>query len=227
MWSSKLVRLAGEGLSSMLVDRRESLLTVTFSVLGAAVLLSASGGLVRAEDPSLADEILHALTPSATTRSLSTQPPEQAKFVDSLKKKSADSVAPDERQRLATLAKDMPSFDVKINFEFNSDSIGPAAAQAIKEVGKALSNSQLSGNTFVIAGHTDGKGSDAYNQSLSERRAEAVKRYLVEKYNIPPESLVAVGYGKTMPKNTNNPLAPENRRVQIVNMADKNVADRR
>jgi outer membrane protein OmpA-like peptidoglycan-associated protein len=210
----------------MLVDRRRSLLTVTFSALGAALALSTSGQFVHAEDPSLADEILHALTPNAATRSLTTQSPEQAHFVDSLKKKTADSLAPDERQKLATLAKDKPSFDVKINFEFNSDSIGPAAAQAIKEVGKALSNSQLTGNTFVIAGHTDGKGTDAYNQDLSERRAEAVKRYLVETYKIPPGTLVAVGYGKTMLKNTNNPLAPENRRVQIVNMTDKDMANR-
>ncbi len=208
----------------MLVDRRRSFLTVTFSVLGAAMALSTSGQFVHAEDPSLADEILHALTPSATTRRLTTEPPEEARFVDSLKKKPADSLAPDERQRLATLAKDMPTFDVRINFDFNSDTIGPAAAQAIKEVGKALSNSQLSGNTFVIAGHTDAKGSFDYNQHLSERRAEAVKRYLVDTYNIPPETLVAVGYGKTMLKNTNNPFASENRRVQIVNMADKNVA---
>ena len=207
----------------MLVDRRGSLL---FLVLVAALALATSGHFARAEDPSLADEILRALTPTATTRSLATQPPEQAKFVDSLKKKPADSLAPDERQRLATLAKDMPAFDVRINFEFNSDSIGPAAAQAIKEVGKALTSPQLTGNTFVIAGHTDGKGSDAYNQGLSERRAQAVKSYLVEKYNIPPETLLAVGYGKTMLKNTNNPFAPENRRVQIVNMADKNVANK-
>lgn len=210
----------------MLVDRRRSLLTVTFSVLGAAIALPLSGQFVRAEDPNLADEILHALTPSATTRSLTSQPPEQAHFVDSLKEKSANSVSPEERQKLATLAKDMPTFDVKINFDFNSDGVGPAAAQAINQVGKALSSSQLTGNTFVIAGHTDGKGSDAYNQLLSERRAEAVKRYLVENYNMPPGTLLAVGYGKTMLKNKTNPFASENRRVQIVNMADKNVANK-
>ena len=116
---------------------------------------------------------------------------------NSLKKKTADSLAPDERQKLATLAKDMPSFDVRINFEYNSDNIGPAAAQAIKDVGKALSNSQLSGNTFIIAGHTDGKGSDDYNQRLSERRAEAVKRYLSEKYKIfRPKLWLPWGTGK-------------------------------
>ena len=106
------------------------------------------------------------------------------------------------------------------------DKIGPDATKAVNEVGKALSNSKLTGNTFVLAGHTDAKGSDAYNQDLSERRAETVKRYLVETYKIPAENLVAVGYGKTMLKNTSNPFASENRRVQIVNMADKNVANR-
>jgi outer membrane protein OmpA-like peptidoglycan-associated protein len=174
----------------------------------------------------LADEILKALTPQSTTRSLSTSP-EQSKFVETLKTKTAGSVAPDEREKLAVLAKDRPSIDIDINFDFNSDKIGVTAAQTVKEVAKALSNPQLTGNTFVIAGHTDGKGDDAYNQKLSERRAEAVKRYLVEIYKLPVRNLVAVGYGKTMLKNSDDPFAPENRRVQVVNMADKDVANKR
>jgi outer membrane protein OmpA-like peptidoglycan-associated protein len=210
----------------MHVSRRRSLVTLIFSALGAALALHASGQLAQAEDPSLADEILKALTPQDTTRGLS-MTPEQSRFVETLKTKKADSVAPDERGKLATLAKDRPSIDIDINFDFNSDQIGPAAAQSVKEVAKALSNPQLAGNTFVIAGHTDGKGGDAYNQTLSERRAEAVKHYLVEIYKLPVRNLVAVGYGKTMLKNSGDPLAAENRRVQVVNMTDKDVADKR
>lgn len=215
----------------MLFDRRKSLL-ITLSVFGAAIALSTSAQLACAEDPIMADEILKALMPQGATRSLSgsrpaaPQTPEQASFVDSIRQKSANSLATDERERLATLVKSKPSIDVKLNFDFNSDKIGPAAAQAVKEVGKALSNAQLTGNTFVIAGHTDGKGTDAYNQDLSERRAESVKRYLIDIYKIPPKNLLAVGYGKTMLKNASNPSAPENRRVQIVNMTDKTVADK-
>jgi outer membrane protein OmpA-like peptidoglycan-associated protein len=215
----------------MLVNRGRSILTVTFLTLAAAIALSTSS--VHAEDPTLADEILKALTPQSATRSLSAprgnavQTPEQTSFVESLKTKAANSFAPDEREKLATLAKDKPSIDVKINFDLNSDKIGPAAAQAINQLGKALSNAELTGNTFVVAGHTDGKGTDAYNQDLSERRAEAVKRFLIEIYKIPAKNLVAVGYGKTVLKNSSNPLAPENRRVQIVNMTDKGVADKR
>jgi outer membrane protein OmpA-like peptidoglycan-associated protein len=76
----------------------------------------------------------------------------------------------------------------------------------------------------MLAGHTDGKGNDAFNQDLSERRADAVKRYLIARYELPTANLIAVGYGKSMLKNKDNPLAPENRRVQVVNMAAKNVA---
>jgi outer membrane protein OmpA-like peptidoglycan-associated protein len=216
----------------MLMYRRRSTLTAAFSMLGAAVALLTSMQIAHAEDPTLADEILNALTPKAVTRGLSppsdpAQTAEQANFVEALRKKTANSLAPGERQKLATLAKDKPTIDVRINFEFDSDKIGPAAAEAVKEVGKALSNAQLTGNTFVIAGHTDGKGTDTYNQDLSERRAEAVKRYLVEIYKIPAGNLLAVGYGKTMLKNANNPFAAENRRVQLTNMTDKSVADRR
>jgi outer membrane protein OmpA-like peptidoglycan-associated protein len=76
----------------------------------------------------------------------------------------------------------------------------------------------------MLAGHTDGKGGDAFNQDLSERRAEAVKRYLIARYKLPAANLIAVGYGKSMLKNQANPFAAENRRVQVVNMTAKNVA---
>ena len=132
----------------------------------------------------------------------------------------------DERQQLATIAKDKPSIDIEIEFAYNSAQIGPAAAPGVAALGKALSSPQLTSSTFVIAGHTDGKGGDSYNQDLSERRADAVKRYLVERYKLPAANLLAVGYGKTMLKNKDNPAAPENRRVQVVNTLDKNVAGR-
>ncbi len=56
-----------------------------------------------------------------------------------------------------------------------------------------------------------------FNQDLSERRADSIKRYLVDHYNIPAQSLVTVGYGKSKLKNAKNPSAAENRRAQVVN----------
>ena len=93
----------------------------------------------------------------------------------------------------------------------------------VAALGDALSSADLKGRTFVVAGHTDAKGGESYNQELSERRAEAVRRFLQEKYGIEPSNLVTVGYGKSQLKTPTAPLAGENRRVQIVNIADKYV----
>src|SRR5262249_21450361 len=55
----------------------------------------------------------------------------------------------------------------------------------------------------------------------SERRAEALKRFLSKKYGIDASNLVTVGYGKTQLKNAAGPFASENRRVQVINASDK------
>ena len=54
----------------------------------------------------------------------------------------------------------------------------------MQALGRALTNPDLKGSTFVVAGHTDAAGGEAYNQDLSERRADSIKRYLVDKYGI-------------------------------------------
>ena len=73
----------------------------------------------------------------------------------------------------------------------------------------------------MVAGHTDAIGGEAYNQDLSERRADTIKKYLVDKYGINGANLVTVGYGKDKPKDPNAPMDPANRRVQVVNMETK------
>ena len=67
----------------------------------------------------------------------------------------------------------------------------------------------------VIEGHTDAAGSDAYNLTLSQKRALAVKTYLVQQHGIPAESLRTVGLGEGVLINPEKPLAAENRRVQF------------
>ena len=96
----------------------------------------------------------------------------------------------------------------------------------MQALGRALANPDLKGSTFILAGHTDAAGGDAYNQDLSERRADAIKRYLVDKASIAAADLVTVGYGKTKLKDPANPLAEVNRRVQVVNMENKTTASK-
>jgi outer membrane protein OmpA-like peptidoglycan-associated protein len=71
--------------------------------------------------------------------------------------------------------------------------------------------------TMDIAGHTDSKGTDDYNQKLSERRAQAVVDYLITR-NISASRIRAIGYGKTKPLSTNDTEEGKalNRRVEMV-----------
>jgi outer membrane protein OmpA-like peptidoglycan-associated protein len=115
-----------------------------------------------------------------------------------------------------TVAEPKPaSINIQINFDFNSDRISPSSEQTMANLAAALMSPQLQNRNFTVIGHTDAKGSDAYNMALSERRAQAVRRYLIEK-GVSAARLRAVGKGKTQLLNTADPYAPENRRVEIL-----------
>lgn len=108
--------------------------------------------------------------------------------------------------------------NLNIPFEFNSAILQTDARITLDNLGKALSNPRLAGYVFLIGGHTDAKGSANYNRVLSERRAEAVRRYLMSHYNIPASKLTAKGFGSVQLLDPEHPLDGVNRRVQIVNM---------
>src|SRR6185369_10812834 len=110
--------------------------------------------------------------------------------------------------------------------DYNSANISTKSLASVQALGRALSNPDLKGSTFVVAGHTDAAGGEAFNQDLSERRADSIKKYLVEKYSISATDLVTVGYGKTKLKDPANPLAEVNRRVQVANMENKATASK-
>ena len=71
--------------------------------------------------------------------------------------------------------------------------------------------------TIEIGGHTDSKGSNRYNQKLSQQRVEAVRSYLVNK-GVDPSRMTAVGYGEEMPIDTNRTAEgrANNRRVEFI-----------
>jgi outer membrane protein OmpA-like peptidoglycan-associated protein len=200
---------------------------LTAITLGA--VLSMTAGLALAGDNNVsADQILNALQPKPLTRGLSAGPQadpaveaKQVRFVDTLRNRKTRSLSLGEREEIAEIASTKPKIDLEIQFDYNSADISKNSMPAVQELGKALSNSSLRGSTFVVAGHTDAVGGETYNQDLSERRADTIKRYLTEKYGINGTDLVTVGYGKTKPKDVNAPMDPANRRVQVVNMATK------
>ncbi|MEZ4416120.1 MAG: OmpA family protein [Gemmatimonadota bacterium] len=105
-----------------------------------------------------------------------------------------------------------------ILFAVNSDRIRPESTPTLEEIGTMLADHPEL--RIAIEGHTDADGEDAYNQELSERRAQAVKAFLVEHYDIASDRLEAAGYGESRPVADN--ATPEgkqqNRRVDLVRL---------
>ncbi len=107
---------------------------------------------------------------------------------------------------------------INITFDFNSDKLTPQGQQVLDNLGRALNSDRLKGNRFLLEGHTDSKGSDAYNMALSERRAKSARDYLVGKHQVDPARVQTVGKGESEPLDPANPERDINRRVQILNL---------
>lgn len=103
------------------------------------------------------------------------------------------------------------NFDLVVNFEYNASTLTKAARSNLDEFAKALKDPRLGTAAFVVEGHTDGKGGDAFNLDLSTRRARAVVDYL-KGQGVETARLEAKGFGKLKPKG--DPLSSDNRRVE-------------
>lgn len=105
-----------------------------------------------------------------------------------------------------------------IYFDSVSDRIRPESTPTLKEIGQMLTDH--SDLKLTIEGHTDNVGHAAANQQLSERRAAAVKAYLVEKHGIDAARLSSAGLGDKKPvaKNDTPEGRQQNRRVELVKM---------
>ncbi|MDO9635542.1 MAG: OmpA family protein [Thiobacillus sp.] len=101
-----------------------------------------------------------------------------------------------------------------VNFDFDKASLRP---QAYPKLDAAAESLKAWGDGKVeVAGHTDSRGSEAYNMGLSLRRAESVRDYLVTK-GIPSDRLVIKGYGESQPvaDNATDEGRFQNRRVEL------------
>jgi outer membrane protein OmpA-like peptidoglycan-associated protein len=198
-------------------------LAAILSILTIGAALAVSVGTATAGDDVTAGQILQALTPAKhpLTRGLSVGPkvdPEavaaEDRFVKTIRNRATRSLSSTEREEIATIATNKPNIDLEINFDYNSADISKKSLASVQALGQALTSPDLKGSTFIVAGHQD----------LSERRADSIKRYLTDKFGIAGSDLVTVGYGKTKLKDPSHPTADVNRRVQVVNMANKTTA---
>lgn len=166
---------------------------IAFSLLAPLLFASPAG----AQDPT-AGEIIEALKPKPLTRSW-----DRGVKVEGEREPDGP-----------------PSIDLHISFAFDSDQLDTDALMILDNLGRALADRQLSSYRFMIAGHTDAKGTDVYNQSLSQRRAASVKAYLIEKYAIAVPRLATTGYGESQLLDPSRPEDGINRRVQVINISE-------
>ena len=106
------------------------------------------------------------------------------------------------------------SYKSDLLFDINSAAVHPGAYADLDSLARVLV--QYPETVIHIAGHTDSTGSESYNLTLSQRRAETVRQLLIQR-GVSPARIIATGYGETMPRAGNNTASGRqmNRRVEI------------
>jgi outer membrane protein OmpA-like peptidoglycan-associated protein len=116
------------------------------------------------------------------------------------------------------MIKDPSRIRITVNFATNQADILPQYRVQLDELGKALQ--RMAVLSFEISGHTDQRGSEDHNMRLSERRAESIRRYLIDRFGMASTRLLAMGYGASAlldPHNTQDAW-DRNRRVEVVSL---------
>ncbi len=202
-----------------------------FIVLGVAAVFAIAGAVPSYAQSNRIEEALTPKNPPSKTRSLTRSlnaNPNAAAEQKVLQKArtraiSVEAVAPatrEERDEIAKVIVDKPKIDIAIFFDYNSDVIGPKAVGAVNELGVALQSPALKEATILLNGHTDAAGSAEYNLALSHRRAQSVRKYLIQTFKIPEDRLLVAGFGFERLKVPDQPLSGANRRVEVVNASN-------
>ena len=106
-------------------------------------------------------------------------------------------------------------FDSDVLFAVDSAALTGGARSSLDEVGEVIN--EYDKTAVVVQGHTDSTGSEQHNQELSDRRANSVRGYLVDR-GVDDARIAAIGYGETYPVADNDTAAgrQQNRRVNIM-----------
>ncbi len=106
------------------------------------------------------------------------------------------------------------NFQSALLFDFGSSTLQPGAYDRLRTLARTLNNYPKS--DVIIKGHTDKVGAQNYNQSLSEKRSDRVRTFLISE-GVAPSRITAIGYGESMPVAANSTESGrgQNRRVEI------------
>jgi OOP family OmpA-OmpF porin len=125
-------------------------------------------------------------------------------------------------ERISALDDYEPQTVAAVNFKTGSSMLSPDSKTKLDDIATKALNAK--GYVLEVSGYADTKGSIQLNRALSQRRADAVIRYLVENHNIPLRRIVTpYGYGETNPvaDNESREGRAQNRRVEIKLLVNK------
>ena len=131
--------------------------------------------------------------------------------------KLVEQLAPTEATKtrsLRNLTVAPKSVDLVVQFDFDSEKLQESAKPLLDNLASAMKSDRLMGIRFNVEGHTDAKGTETYNMSLSNRRAQSVVKFLVNA-GVEQDRLMGIGKGFSDLLYPDKPQAPENRRVRI------------
>ncbi len=186
-------------------NRRAKTGAAVGAIAGAVIGRAVSGDSKGA----VAGAVLGGIAGGATGNYMDRQPQEfEAQLADEQRRNDLEI----QRLQDESLKIDVSS---EVSFDFNSASLKPAFLPTLNKVADILV--RYPKTRVTVIGHTDNVGSDAYNQVLSERRAQSVVNYLSD-HGVARARLEAVGRGETQPRATNATAAGRqlNRRVEIL-----------
>lgn len=135
----------------------------------------------------------------------------------------ADDECPDTPRNYAVDADGCPipveevaRVELLVNFEFDRAEVQQRYYSEIEQVANFME--QYPDTIVELEGHTDSVGTDAYNQDLSQRRANAVRQVMIERFGVPASRVTARGFGESQPVASNDTAAgrAQNRRVITV-----------
>jgi outer membrane protein OmpA-like peptidoglycan-associated protein len=199
-----------------------------WGALGAVMLVAASSVPAQAQRDRSGDgevqRLIDQLSPGSATRGIRVpaEPaparPAAGPSQDRVAAPTARPVAPS--RPTTTAPPGVPAASLTVLFATGSATLTPQAERELATLGRALTSQQLVTYRFRIEGHTDTVGSRESNQALSERRAAAVREFLIQRFGVPAERLEAIGVGEDQLLVGTPDETPErrNRRVQVVNL---------
>jgi outer membrane protein OmpA-like peptidoglycan-associated protein len=201
---------------------------LVLGALGAVMLCATAAGPALAQRDRSTDgdvrRLIDQLSPGSATRGIrvpGAAAPSQPATEGQQNRVAAPTARPVTPSQPATTAPPgVPAASITVLFATGSATLTPQAERQLDALGRALTSQQLAAYRFRIEGHTDSVGSRESNQALSERRAAAVREFLMQRFGVPAERLEAVGVGEDQLLVRTPDETPErrNRRVQVLNL---------